>query len=247
VKVIVNGANLGFAAANAVGVRASRGRLILFLNNDTEVLDGTLATLVATIEAEPATGAVGCRIVGTDGTVQQTRGMDASILTEAAQRLLGHLVYRRFPPALRFLARWHDRTGDADWITGACMLTRRTALEATGGFDTGFFMYFEDMDLCRRMRDGGWRIRYVPEATIIHHGGKSASRVGRRIALEYRASQLRYYRKHHAAPQLLLLKGYLAMKILTAGAAIRLRRSAPGDRFRRAFLLLALRRVLRYR
>lgn len=202
---------------------------------------------MATLEAEPATGAVGCRIVGADGIVQQTRGMDASIVTEAAQRLLSLLVRRRFRPALRLLDRWHSRAGDADWVTGACMLTRRTAMEATGGFDTGFFMYFEDMDLCRRMRDAGWRVRYVPGAAILHHGGKSVSRVGRRIALEYRASQLRYYRKHHAALQLLILKGYLATRILAASAATRLRLGAPGDRFRRAFLLLALRRVLRYR
>lgn len=247
VKVIVNGANLGFATANAVGVRASRGRLILFLNNDTEVLEGTLATLVAAMGNDPGIGAVGCRIVGTDGIIQQSRGVDASIVTEAAQLSFTLLLRRRFGPALRMLARWHSRPGDADWVTGACLLARREALEATGGFDTGFFMYFEDADLCRRIREAGWRIRYTPEATIVHRGGVSASRVGRRLLLSYRESQLRYYRKHHAAPQLLLLKGYLAIKFLICALATRLAPGRPGGRFRRAFCLLAVRRVLHYR
>jgi GT2 family glycosyltransferase len=102
------------------------------------------------------------------------------------------------PPIRRFHMRDDpDLPGDVDWLTGAMILFRREALEGAGGFDEGFFMYSEELDLCRRLHAAGWRIRYEPSARARHHEARSSAQVPDERQLHFLRSRLRYFRKHH--------------------------------------------------
>ena len=114
------------------------------------------------------------------------------------------------------------------WISGACMLARRSALDAVGGFDEGFFLYEEDVDLCLRLRRAGWRIVFSPAAEVVHHLGRSVATDPWRSHLEYHRSHLRFYRKHNRAFQTALLRAWLA-----AGALVGLLRAVGAGEERR--------------
>jgi N-acetylglucosaminyl-diphospho-decaprenol L-rhamnosyltransferase len=116
---------------------------------------------------------------------------------------LGHAFLGPFLPRNRFTraytqADWDRRTErDVDWVSGACMLVRRSAFEAVGRFDEGFWLYAEELDLSTRLRDAGWRIRYTPRLEVLHEGGVSTGR-SRRTHLMHSSGVYRYYRKHRA-------------------------------------------------
>jgi GT2 family glycosyltransferase len=106
-------------------------------------------------------------------------------------------VRRGVPEVLREAEDRHAREHEPGWVSGACLMARREALEAVGGFDEGFFLYEEDADLCRRLRGAGWRVIFTPAARISHQLGQSMARVPQRARLEYHRSHLLYYRKHN--------------------------------------------------
>jgi GT2 family glycosyltransferase len=193
--VIVNGENRGFAAAANQGLVASRGAFVLFLNPDTVAEPGTVPRALAAIAAEPTIGIVGCRTVNEDGTPQPTvdrfhtvGGLVAHAL--AAGRFLGTRPRGYVPEA----------TGDVDWVHGSFLLGRREVLEAVGGFDEGYEMYGEDLDLCHRVRARGSRVVYVAEATIMHRGNRSgALRYGAGRDVAALRGTLRFFRRRRGA------------------------------------------------
>ena len=179
VQLICNSENLGFARANNQGIHASTGRYVFFLNSDTTVPTGTLSTLVQFMDDHSSVAACGPRLARADGSTQPFAfGSDptlAYILARGWNRLIFH----------RSLQNWETHiVKPVDWVSGAALIARHDALDQIGGFDEKFFMYFEDNDLCLRLRRAGGQIFYNPAVTVTHLGGAS---------LEQNASRTRYY------------------------------------------------------
>jgi GT2 family glycosyltransferase len=229
--------NVGFAAANNVGFAGCRGRYVLALNPDTEVRWGRFGALVAAMDADPGIGAASVIQEESDGSFQSIR-RDPSVL-----RALGEAVWLRKLPGLH---TWQERELDprayeeertVDWLVGAVLLVRRAALADVRGFDERFFMYSEEADLCRRIRESGWMVRHLPVMCILHHGGKPNPR----LAAQQTFSRLEYARKHFGPVHAACYRAALALHHLLRLTGCLLR---TGGRERLAFerraLLVAL-------
>jgi len=223
VQVIANEHNLGFTRGNNQGLAASRGRYVLFLNPDAEVVGNALATMVRYMEDHPDVGALGPQLRYPNGSVQSSRRRFPTLGMAFFESTLLELWWPDNPWARRY--RMADRDDEmeqeVDWVVGACLLVRREVLERIGGFDEGFFMYSEEMDLCRRIREAGWRVMYVPTAQVIHHEGRSSEQVVPARHLHFQSSKVRYFRKHHGrlaaeALRLFLLLTYVYQMIVEA-------------------------------
>lgn len=192
VKLICNPTNVGFGAANNRGIRASSGRYILFLNSDTIVPPGALTELVRFMDDHPRAAACSPRLARPDGNAQAFAfGGDPTpgyLFARGWTRLFLH----------RPLHDWETRIAQVvDWVSAACLMTRREALEQMRGFNEDFFMYFEDNDLCLRLRRAGWQIWYNPAVTITHLGGASVKQSTARSQW-YETSLRHFYAKHYS-------------------------------------------------
>jgi len=214
-RVIANPENVGFARAGNQGWRAARAPLALFLNPDAEVTPGAIPALVGLLEARPDIGAAGPRTRSPDGAIQVSTGPDLGLWAEIRQRRLVLGVARREASALDDAESLHAREHDTAWVSGACLIARRDALEAVSGFDERFFLYEEDADLGRRLRAAGWRVVFTPAAEVRHHLGLSMANASRRARLEYHRSHLLYYRKHNGP------LARAALRLLLAGRGAR--------------------------
>jgi N-acetylglucosaminyl-diphospho-decaprenol L-rhamnosyltransferase len=209
--------NLGFAAANNLGLGRARGEFVLILNSDAFLSPGTLAELVAAARRHPEAGAIGPRLLNEDGSLQRS-----AWAFPASWRLLpeAFALHR-----LARLTRWYEDLGTwdhadertVDFLVGACLLLRRTALVQTGGFDERFWMYAEEADLQRRMLIRGWTTVLAPGAEVVHVGSASAVDDRTRLELFYRG-QFRFLAKHGGTGAALL--GRVALLI---GALLRRR------------------------
>lgn len=167
--------NAGFARANNAAFAESAGRAVLFLNPDTEVIGEALERMVRFLDATPAAGAVGCKLLNTDGSVQ-TSCIQAypTILNQAFDT---ELLRRFFPRSrwwgMRPLVEGALRTSEVEVISGACLLARRVAFEKVGQFTTDYFMYSEDLDFCFKLNRAGLKNYYLGDASVTHHGGQS--------------------------------------------------------------------------
>lgn len=196
VTVIAAGANVGFARGNNLGIRATQSDFVWLLNPDTSVPPGALRTLVEALARRPDAAAAGARLVDGDGRPELSFGWTISPTGELFQKLLLALYRRRVEPIVRRVERWTREAGERHWISGACMLVRRSDLDAVGLLDERFFMYTEDVDLCVSLRRRGRKILFVPDAEVRHLRGRSAA-VNPATERLRRQSQLAYYRKHH--------------------------------------------------
>ena len=198
VQVIANTENRGFTGGNNQGLAAATGDFLLLLNPDTEIVENTLPRMVEYLRTHPDVGMIGPQLLNPDGSVQSSRRrfptlpvlfLESTWLEKLAPRKLLRYYYAQEQP--------DDAIQDVDWITGAAMLARREAVAQVGGMDEGFFMYSEELDWCRRIRDAGWRIVYFPEAHVIHHEGKSSEQVIPARHIYFQSSKVRYTRKVH--------------------------------------------------
>jgi GT2 family glycosyltransferase len=170
VQLIANEENGGFAAANNQAIRASRGRHLLILNPDTEILSGSLDRMIDYMDEHQEVGVLGVRLVYADGSFQHScfrfPGLAQAFLDvfPLHPRLLESSLNGRYP------RRAYEREMDIDHCLGACFLLRRAAgLD----FDEAYFMYVEEIDLCWRLQHAGWKVRYLPELKVLHHAGAS--------------------------------------------------------------------------
>jgi GT2 family glycosyltransferase len=239
-RVIDNPANLGFARANNRGLREAGGRYVLILNPDAELRPGALPALARYLDAHAAVAVVGPRTLNPDGGVQVSFGPRLSLGAEWRQRRLVRGVKAGDPRSRREAERQASSEGSPDWVSGSCLLARAEALRAVDGFDEGFFLYEEDVDLCVRLRSAGWGVAFTPEAEVVHRLGASMAKAGALPRVEYQRSHLRYYRKHNGALQTLALRALVA-----GGSAARLvaavaRGAAAEARVEQQILRLAL-------
>lgn len=224
VRVLENASNLGFARACNQGARETRAPLLLFLNPDARPEPGALATMAASFDAYPRLGVLGPRTRSSNGDIQVSTGPDLSLVAEWRQRRLVRGVARRHPPSLARAERLYAVEHEPGWVSGACLMLRRSAFDAVSGFDERFFLYEEDADLCRRVRAAGWRVLFTAAAAARHARGLSMARAPQRARLEYHRSHLLYYQKHcgllQRAGLRLLLIGRAGIE-LAAGLASR--------------------------
>ena len=194
VRVLPQPSNLGFAAANNLAAEAAQGDALLLLNADAWLEPGALDLLADRLEKDHAAGLVAPHLRYADGRRQFSWSPARGVLGEVLQRLRNGFEARAWVHGT--LARGLGRLAGRSWYTAACVLIRSRAFQQVGGFDTSFFMYFEDVDLCVRLEEAGWRLVQEPRAVVTHVGGFS-----RNTSVDdlYRPSQLRYYRVHRPA------------------------------------------------
>jgi GT2 family glycosyltransferase len=209
VKLIEAGANLGFARANNVGIRATSSEFVLLLNPDTVVPPGAVAALIRGLAVHPDGAAAGPRLVDDKGSPELSFGWTIGPLGELRQKILGRLYARRVRQVVRVVQRWSREAGPREWVSGACMLLRRADLEAVGLLDERYFMYTEDVDLCVSLRRRGRSIYYVPTSEVLHLRGRSSGRNPNTERMR-RMSQIAYYEKHHPG-WVPLLRSYLRL------------------------------------
>jgi N-acetylglucosaminyl-diphospho-decaprenol L-rhamnosyltransferase len=216
VRVIRLSRNLGYGAAANRGVAATSSKYVLVLNPDTVVEPGMVKTLVAALERDPELGLVVPRLDNHDGTLYPS-AREFPKLGDA----IGHAFLVDVAPNNRFTRRYrmldwdHREARRVDWVSGACFLARRVALDAVGGFDEAYFMYLEDVDLCWRLGRAGWRAGYEPTAGIMHVQGVSTARAPYRMVLAHHRSMLRFWWRSTTPSHRLLAP------VVAAGVAIR--------------------------
>jgi GT2 family glycosyltransferase len=220
VRLIASPENVGYGQGCNLGIEAGRGRYLLALNQDIVVRPGTLAAMVRFADEHPRAGAVGARMEYADGRFQPS----AFRFPDWRQAFFGFFdnlvpldseINGRYP-----LARL-ERPLVAEHLLGACLLFRREALDQVGAFDPIFFMYYEETDLCVRLRNAGWLSYYLPSAGVMHVSAASTSASPEKMSVEFHRSQAIFYRRHRGPV------GYAVLKaIVWAGIAYRLARSA---------------------
>lgn len=238
VQLIRSGANLGFAGANNRAFPFCKGRYVVLLNSDAFLRPEAMQRAIAYMDADPRIGLGGARLMGRDGAWQPSARMFPSVLNDflTMSGLAGKYPKSHFFG--RFDRTWADQNlpADVDWVPGAFSIIRRDVLEAVGYFDENFFLYYEEVDLCMRIKIAGFRICYWPDVGVTHLGGESSktiagatfSKSGSQLTLWRMRSGLLYYRKHHGG-----FGAWCAMHLESGWHAIRAwknRGSADPDR-----------------
>jgi len=213
VQPIANEENIGFTRGNNQGIRASRGRYVLLLNPDTEVVGEALATMVAYMEGHPQVGALGPQLRYPDGSIQSSRRRFPTLATA----FLESTVLQQWCPHHPVLRRYYvedqpeDIVQEVDWVVGACILLRREALERAGGLDEGMFMYSEELDWCRRAKADGWQVVYLPKAQVIHYEGRSSEQAVAARHIYFHSSKVYYVSKHQGQWAGTVLRAFLLL------------------------------------
>jgi GT2 family glycosyltransferase len=209
-RIIRSSVNLGFGAANNVAIQSARGRYLILLNSDAFLHPGALKLAVRHMDQQPQVALGGAHLLSLDSSFQPSARMFPNIVTDTFV-LTG--LAARFPKSQIF--GYFDRTWadpsqscQADWVTGAFSIIRADVLDKVGLFDPQFFLYGEEVDLCRRIKKAGYEIWYWPDISVLHIGGESSRQIkdlalsssgSTQLVLWRMRSTLLYYRKHHGA------------------------------------------------
>ncbi len=209
VTLIENQGNAGLAAAMEQGVSASSGRYVLYLNPDTEMLGNTLGGMVGFADGCPEAAGFACRLLNADKTLQH------SCFRFPNLRMAYYGFFPRVPMDSvangRYPESLYDTVFEPEHVLGAFLMVRREAIEQIGGWDTRFFMYFEETDFCYRLVKAGLGMRYCPDFSLIHYGGRSTSQVHEEMSVQFYRSQALFYRKNYGLTRLILLKAIVAL------------------------------------
>ncbi|MGE0862855.1 MAG: glycosyltransferase family 2 protein [Vicinamibacterales bacterium] len=195
VRVIASPANVGFARASNLGIRATTSDYVLLLNPDTVAPPGAIQTLVRGLAGHPDAAIGGARLLGERGFPELSWGDAIGPWNEFKRKVFSTLYHRKVRRIVRKVDKLSRQAREVTWVSGACMVIRRPDLEAVGLLDERFFMYTEDVDLCLAMRRRGRTVLYVAGAEVLHHRGRSAARNPATERM-YRQSQVAYYDKH---------------------------------------------------
>jgi N-acetylglucosaminyl-diphospho-decaprenol L-rhamnosyltransferase len=227
VRLLRNPQNVGFGRGANQGVAATAAPTVLIMNPDCCLVAGAVGALEQELQAYPDCAIVGPRILSPDGSTQGNARGDPNMLTG----LFGRASWlRRMLPRLRVSRRnvfdtASNASATVDWVSGACMLVRRDALTHVNGFDERYFLYWEDADLCRRLRLIGYNVRYAPGATAIHRVGHS-SRTARASSIRAFHDSAYLYYSTHVAPRRFHPKRLIARTLLSARCWLYLRLSS---------------------
>lgn len=208
VVLVPTGRNLGYGRAANAGVARTHAEYVLVCNPDLVVDPGALRGLAAALDAEPDCAVAGPRLDNPDGSRYPSARAFPSLTVAAGHALVGLVA-----PKNRWTRRYRmegeiaagSSQAEVDWVSGACLLARRSAFSSIGGFDEGYFMYAEDIDLCWRIHRAGWRVLYVPAATAVHAQGLSTARHPLRMLVAHHRSTWRFARVSARGPERLAL------------------------------------------
>ena len=188
--------NIGFARGSNLGYELSSGDILLFLNPDTEIHNNVFAHMAAELASHGHVGAIGSRLLNSDGSLQMS--CVSTYPTIVNQLLDCEFLRTKFPAShlwgMQSLYEYSSQPAQVDVISGACLMVKRNVFEEIGKFDERFFMYVEDVDLCRRITDAGYIIRYMNACEVVHHGGKSSAVQGKYFAnLRQQEAMLQFF------------------------------------------------------
>jgi GT2 family glycosyltransferase len=193
--------NPGFSAGVNAGARLASGRHLLVLNPDTQLKPGAIDAMVAYLDGHPDTAVIGARVEDPVGTVQRSARRFPTMLTGLSGR---SSFFTRVWPGNPLSRRdvladaSTDSPREVDWVAGSCMAVRAAAFEQVGGMDERFFLYWEDADLCKRLRAVGWRTVYLPSAVVVHGVGRSRRHARSLSVRAFHGSAYLYFAKHRA-------------------------------------------------
>jgi N-acetylglucosaminyl-diphospho-decaprenol L-rhamnosyltransferase len=215
VSMIAIDRNLGFAHGCNRGWTSGSAPYVLFLNPDARIDKTSIRRLATVLENNPSLGLVAPRLVDREGSLEFSQRRFPRLRSTYAQALFLHRIFNhaQWTDEVVRDPRAYERAGSVEWLSGACLLLRRSALERIGGWDEGFFHYGEDIDICRRLRSSGFALRYEPEAYAAHLGGASAPRAG--LLPRLAASRIRYAQLHRSRTTAFLERVGIALGELT--------------------------------
>ena len=228
VAVLRPGANLGYARASNLGIAATTAPVVAVVNPDAVLAPGGAAAILARFDAEPSLGAVGPQIREPDGSVYPSARRVPS-----TRDAIGHAVLGPVRPDNAATRRYRELDADpdlpraVDWVSGAAIWLRREALDAVGGWDEGFFMYVEDVDLCWRLHLAGWTVAYEPAATVTHVQGVSTAGHPYRMIVAHHRSTLRFAGKRWHGVRRALLAPLAVLLAVRASLAMAVRWARP--------------------
>ena len=215
VRVIRAGANLGFARATNIGIRASSGQMLLMLNPDTEVIGDALAAIASFLSSHPQAAAAGPSLAFPSGELQHGAFRFPSIWMSLFDFFpVNHRVINSRLNG-RYRTPADGRPYQVDHLLGAAMMVRREALDDVGLLDEEFFMYCEEVDWCMRARRAGWDIYQLPAAKVIHHVGQSTRQFRREMLVALHESRYRLFRKHYSPGFIRLHRAVTRLGLLT--------------------------------
>lgn len=199
VRLFVNPYNLGYTRANNQGIEVSQGKLLLLLNPDTIVCPGALGILVRWAENRPDVGIIGPKLLNPDGSLQLSARSFPDLGVGAFRNTFLERLFPMNPFVRRYLLTdWdHNEVREVDWVSGAAMLVRREVFERVGLLDEAFWAYCEDVDLCWRAWQRGFKVLYCPEAVIVHKVGRSSDQRLVSSLIQHHRSMWRFYRKNY--------------------------------------------------
>ncbi len=200
VTLVRSGGNIGYGAAANLGARQDSTPWLLVANPDVVFEPGSIDAMLAADDRWPSVGVLGPGILTADG-----RLYPSSRAVPSLGRGVAHAAFGWWWPSNPWTAGYRREQGEPEegptgWLSGSCLLLRRSAFEAVGGFDPGYFMYFEDLDLCERIGKAGYSVVYVPTAVVVHEGGHSASKHAAAMSKAHHASAYRYLALTYDAP-----------------------------------------------
>jgi hypothetical protein len=200
ITIIPLKSNQGFARSSNIGIKASTGNYIFLLNPDTEIFKNTLSQLVCYLDNNPTVGIVGPQVLSSDGRIQHVKRRFPSLISELVlySRLFKFLHIASVHQHSYMTDFLDDAIMQVDWIKGCAMLIRRKLFDIIGYFDEQFFMYYEEVDFCKRSVKAGWEVHYFGSTKIIHHKGKSSNQIQKLAERWQRESRYLYFRKYHS-------------------------------------------------
>ena len=232
VKLIRLATNVGYGKANNIGLQECVGRFILLVNPDVTVGEGCVDKLADFLLVRPDVGAVGPRLLRPEGMADLASRRGFPTPATAFYRLAG--LSRAFPRSKRF-NRYNmgylpdGEVHEIDAGTGACLMLRRAAIDRVGFFDPDYFMYGEDLDLCYRLKLGGWKIYYLPGATAVHLKGASTRQSTKRMLYEFHSAMWTFHHKHYAEEYPAFANGLVWASIWTRWAVLSARAQLTKD------------------
>lgn len=232
VTLIRNDRNLGFAKANNQAIRRASGRYVALLNPDARLTRGALKRMKEWMDARPDVGIAGPKLLNPDGSLQESVRRFPRLLDQALILLKLHHLWPSAPPLKAYLAKGFDygKEQDVDQLMGAALFVRRKVFESVGLLDERYFIWFEEVDFCKRAKQSGWGVIYVPSVQVIHHGGASfAKAMTLKKQRYFTSSMAKYFRKHRgswtlAVLALPMLIGLLAAATLSLWTSVRAKR-----------------------
>ncbi len=215
IRLIACDQNVGFPKGNNIGMQTAVGRHILLLNPDTVVLADALPQMVAYVDTHPDVGGLGPQLLNPDKSIQSSRRRFPTLATAffestwlepyAPTKLLQNYYAQDLPD---------NAVADVDWVMGAALLVPATVIAQIGGMDEAYFMYSEELDWCRRIKDAGWRVVYYADAQIIHYTGKSSEQAVTARHINFQRAKLRYFRKFNGRFSAFILRLFLLCNYL---------------------------------